>query len=449
MKMPKPPPDDLRIFRELSNDRRIAIMELFTRSRGELTDRYLPWDEFRHRTPAAGFTREEWWLAVKLARQSMQRELPLLDKSGRPFTYALPDEALRAVEQINRDASGRIEISEQVTNPATRDRYLVSSLIEEAITSSQLEGAATTHRVAKEMIRTGRPPRNRDERMIFNNYLAMRRIHELKGEKFTPDLVCQIHRIVTEGTLDNPDAAGRFQLLSEDRVVVGDEYGGTYHVPPPAEELNERVQRICDFANEVTDRPYVPPVLRAIIVHFMLGYDHPFEDGNGRTARALFYWCMLNRGYWLTEFLAISKILKGAPSKYARSFIHTEQDDGDLTYFQLYHLGVIQRAISDLHEYLARKMAEIRQLQQALAQVPGQFNHRQIALIDYAIKHPDTSFTAQSHGQSHNVVRETARQDLLALESRDLLEKRRIGRQHAWFPVRDFTHRLMEGTSPS
>jgi Fic family protein len=449
MKLPKPPPNYRRIFPELSNDRKVALLELLTRSRGELTDRYLPWDEFRHRTPAEGFTHEEWWLAVKLARQSMQRELPLLDKTGRPFTYALPDDALRAVEQVNRDASGSIEISEQVTNPLTRDRYLVSSLIEEAITSSQLEGAATTHRVAKEMIRTGRSPRNRDERMILNNYLAMRRIHELKGEKLTPDLICQIHRIVTEGTLNNPDAAGRFQLPNEDRVVVGDEYGANYHIPPPADELGERVQRMCDFANEVADRPYVPPVLRAITVHFMLGYDHPFEEGNGRTARALFYWCMLNRGYWLAEFLAISRILKKAPSKYARSFIHTEHDDGDLTYFHLYHLGVIQRAISDLHEYLARKMAEIRTLQHALAQAPGQFNHRQLALIDYATKHPAASFTAQSHGQSHNVVRETARQDLLALESKGLLEKRRIGRQHAWAPVRDFTDRLMDGTSPT
>ena len=56
-----------------------------------------------------------------------------------------------------------------MTNPETRDSYLVRSLLEESITSSQLEGAATTREIAKEMIRNGRQPRDRGERMIFNN----------------------------------------------------------------------------------------------------------------------------------------------------------------------------------------------------------------------------------------------------------------------------------------
>lgn len=59
-------------------------------------------------------------------------------------------------------------------------------------------------------------------------------------------------------------------------------------------------------------------------MHFMLSYDHPFVDGNGRTARILFYWSMLSQDYWLAEFLPISRLLKMAPSQYARSFIYTE-----------------------------------------------------------------------------------------------------------------------------
>ncbi|HZU15141.1 MAG TPA: hypothetical protein VFD01_00840 [Candidatus Dormibacteraeota bacterium] len=134
----------------------------------------------RYRNPPAGMTHQEWWLAVKLMRSSMRRSLPLYDARGKPFTCALPDEVLRGIEAVNRDASGEISISEQVTNPAIRDRYLVNSLIDEAITSSQLEGASTTRQVAKQMISSGRRPRNRDEQMILNNYLAMRRISELE-----------------------------------------------------------------------------------------------------------------------------------------------------------------------------------------------------------------------------------------------------------------------------
>jgi Fic family protein len=404
---------------------------------------YLPWDQLRYRRPPEGMTHDEWWLICKLERNSMKRPTSLLDKDGREFTYSLPDEVLRGIDEVNRNASGVISISEQVTNPATRDRYLVNSLMEEAITSSQLEGASTERNVAREMIRSGRRPENRDERMIFNNYNAMQWVHELRDEKLSPELVCEIQKMVTDETLDNPDTSGRFQLPSEPRVAVYSHTGNLLHEPPPADQLPERVQRLCDFANGSNDEGlYVPPVLRAITLHFMLSYDHPFEDGNGRTARVLFYWSMLRQGYWLTEFLAISKILRAAPAKYGYSFLHTEHDDSDLTHFHIYHLSVVQRAIRELHEYLARKMDEIRGLQRSLAMLPGEFNHRQIALLENAVRRPGQTYTAVSHSSSHNVTVETARQDLMSLESRQLLQRTKVGHAHAWIPHPELASRL-------
>lgn len=195
----------------------------------------------------------------------------------------------QAVDDINRNASGSITISEQVTDPTTRNRYLVNSLIDEAITSSQLEGASTSHLVANGMIRTGRAPRDVSERMIWNNYRAMQRIIELQEEPLSVDLVLEIHRIVTEGTLERPETAGRLQTPGEERIAVYSDQNTVVHVPPPASELPARPARVCDFANGAETESYMPTVLRAITVHFMIGYDHPFEDGNGRTARALFY----------------------------------------------------------------------------------------------------------------------------------------------------------------
>jgi Fic family protein len=299
-----------------------------------------------------------------LAGPTRRRVAPLLDKSGNPFSYGVPDEVLRLSEEISRWASGNIAVPEQVTNPGTRDRHVVSSLIEESITSSQLEGAATSRQVAKEMIRSGRPPRDRSERMILNNYHAMERVRELRDADFTPEPVCELHRIVTDGTLDDPSAAGRLQSDPDPRqrvAVTGDhDQILQLHLPPPVGELPDRLDRLCAFANETSDAAWMQPVLRSLAVHFMVGYDHYFEDGNGRTARALFYWSMLKRGYWLTEFLTISRILNKAPAQYARSYLFTEQDGGDLTYFFLYHLNVIRRAIDDLDAYLARKVRELR-----------------------------------------------------------------------------------------
>ncbi|MEU2572049.1 Fic family protein [Streptomyces anulatus] len=444
MKRPMPPPDPDSLIKSLLNsDNSEKIARIFVNPGAGPADEYLPWDKVRFKNPPEGLTHEEWWAGIKLTRRQMRRTLPLIDSQGKNFTFALPDRVLRSLEQVTRDASGKITVSEQVTNPGTRDRYLVNSLIEEAINSSQLEGASTTRRVAKEMLRAGRAPRSRDERMIVNNFQAMRMLGDIKDRPLTPGLICEIHRIVTDGTLDNPEASGRFQLPGEERVGVFADDGLLLHTPPPAEALPERIERLCRFANgELDEGSYIPPVLRAITVHFMIGYDHPFEDGNGRTARALFYWAMLNQGYWLTEFVAISQILKNAPVKYAHSYLHSEDDENDLTYFHLYQLEVLQRSIVNLHSYLAGKAREVKELQKKISGAAAHFNHRQMALLEYSTKNPGSSVTAQSHMSSHNVVYETARQDLIGLEEQGLLMKRRSGRSFVWSPAPDLEARL-------
>jgi len=177
----------------------------------------------------------------------------------------------------------------------------------------------------------------------------------------------------------------------------------------------------------------------------MLGYEHPFLDGNGRTARLLFYWAMLNQDYWLAEFLPISRLLAKAPMKYARSFLHSEQDDGDLTYFVIYQLGIIQRAITDLYQYLERKLAETKRMQATLLALSKQFNHRQLALLQHAIRRPQAEYTVASHGRSHNVVPQTARIDLHGLEHQGLLTRIALGRGYAWIPADDLEDRLRPG----
>lgn len=383
-------------------------------------------------------------MAVKMARVPMYRSVPLRDVEGRSFQYAMADPVLEVLSRVDREASGKIEIGEQVTSREVRDRYIVNSLIEEAAHSSILEGAATTVRRAKEIIRSGEEPTDRSERMVINNYRAMRRIRSWTGEPLEPERVLELHRIVTEDTVDDDGAAGRLRRPDEsgDNVSVVDRADGTVlHVPPPAEELPERMEAMCRFANDESGEPYLHPVLRAIILHFWLAYDHPFVDGNGRTARSLFYWSMLRREYWLTSFLSISRILRAAPSRYARSFLYTETDDNDLTYFILYQLEVLGRAIEELHEYLARKAEEVHAVERMLRPSAG-LNHRQLALLSHALRHPGTDYTIESHRTSHDVVYQTARTDLQDLVDRGLLVRRKRGRRYVFSPPGDLADRL-------
>jgi Fic family protein len=408
-------------------------------------DEYLHWDKLRHLDPPSGFTAELWWHALRIGRHSARRHLDRFkDEKGMRFGISLVDPIPEQLHRIDRNAGVRVETPEPILNDATRDRYLYSSLIEEAFSSSQIEGAVTTRKAAKEMIRDGRQPKTESEQMVLNGYRTMERIREFKDDALTPGLILEIHRRMTEKTLDNPEDGGRLRTQSDD-VRVEDEEGNIVHIPPKAAVLPERLRALCDFANGVEERGFLHPILRAIVLHFWLAYDHPFVDGNGRCARALFYWSMLHQGYWLTEFLSISQAIQRSRQQYYRSFLYTETDDNDLTYFILYHLKVIRQAIDRLFHYLKKQATEVEELESRLRAI-AVLNHRQRALLVHALKHQGQAYSIEGHRSSHGVVYQTARADLLDLVRRGLLEQRKRGRALVFFAVPRLRRRL-EGTA--
>jgi Fic family protein len=405
---------------------------------------YPHWDKLRHLDAPEGITNEEWWAGLKVARLGA-RPIPLVDIDKRPFVYNVPAEAQRLLHVIDTRAAGDLRTAEVAAADAQAEqKHIVNSLMEEAIRSSQLEGASTSQRVAKEMLRSGREPVDRSERMILNNYVAMVYMREAMGDHLMPADILELHAILTEGTLDDTTASGRLQTPDEERVAVVNRLdGGVLHRPPPAAELPARMELMCAFANGETDAEdeFIHPVVRAILLHFWLAYDHPFLDGNGRTARVLFFWLLRKHGYWLAEYLSISKILREAPGQYQRAFLYTETDDNDATYFVLHQLDVIGKAIEDMHKYLQRKSAEVRSVEDLL-RGGGGFNHRQIALLSGALRNDDRVYTYGLHARTHGVTHETARTDLRDLADRELLDVERIGRRYRFRPPRDLAARL-------
>jgi Fic family protein len=440
MRKPKQPPDYSGVLEKALEDRTRFGQIVAYLSSDSLEGDYFHWDELIYHQPPKDLTHEEWWLVLRMRRRSQFKEVPLRDKQGQPFVYLEPDPIPERLHFIDTNCAGRIQMPEQITNPETRDQYYVGSLIEEAITSSQLEGATTTRMVAKEMIRSGRSPRDKSERMILNNFVTMREIGNLKDEPLTEDLIFRIHRLVTNETLDHPSEAGRFRK-AEEPISVMDTDNQVFHVPPVAGELAERLAALVDFANAKSPSRFIHPAIRSIILHFWLAYDHPFVDGNGRTARALFYWSMLHHGFWIFEFISISKIILKAPAKYSRAFLYTETDANDLTYFILYHIEVIRRAVNETLEYIKKKTREIQAVEARLRGA-ATLNHRQRALISHALRHPGFHYNIETHQLSHNVVYQTARSDLLDLSRRGLMRSRKVGRRFYFDPVPDLEDRL-------
>jgi len=387
--------------------------------------RYVYWDKIKYHAKVNNDDPLIAWYAVKTHRLPGRRMVLLHDKQGNFFTYAAHDSLQNKLYKISEFSRDGLMPTNSIGN-----NYLFSSLvIEEAISSSQLEGASTTRRIAKEMIVSAREPRSSDERMIVNNYFLMKKVKEKKEEKLTVDLILEFHEIATQGLHDNGVVAG--QTRTDDEIFIGDNDGNNIYQPPKYEEIIPRLEQLCHFANENhIDADFMHPVIKAVILHFMIGYIHPFSDGNGRTARALFYWFMLKNGYDYFEYISISKLLKEAPVKYSKSYLYTEYDDNDLNYFIYYQIDIILRAIEDLRLFLERKIRELEELTDILkdSALAGKLNFMQKDIVKKAIKNPGRIFTANEVSVDYDISANTARKYLNELVKYKILLGAKDGR---------------------
>ena len=445
MRMPMRPPDDGPALKQLFSD--VSLAQKAFASPMLHGGPYLHWDDLRRRPPPEGLTHEQWWAAVKMQRRGARVHTPFLDKNGQPFWFCELPSIRATLRNVDLHWGGAIGSTMTGTpTPGEGRTYLVRSLAEEPFSSSFLEGAATTREIAKELIFRARAPKTRDERMVLNNYRALIHVKQTQTAPLSPQLICELHRIVTQGTLDRPEMAGVMRGPTDPVHVTDGPTDEILHTPPAAAELTGRLQLICDFANAPDDTAnFIHPALKAVIVHFMIGYDHPFIDGNGRTARALFYWMMLKAGYWLSEYVSISSVIKDAPIQYGRAYLETETDEGDLTYFLLNQCKAIAESEKRLHAYVDRKRKEVENLAAVIekSRREGGYNHRQTALLNDFIRRRLSSVNISSHQKSHSVSYHTSRNDLEELTRRGLLTKRRLGRDTMYTAAAGLDRKLL------
>jgi Fic family protein len=407
--------------------------------------RYLHWDKMRHAVPPEGFSPEEYWCAVKFLRSLREVKLPILSKEHANFGYVNIDYISRELHWLDQHSSGIIEGPEIFKNKRSKKKFLVGTLIEEAFRSSQLEGASTTRSRAKEMILRKQEPETISDRMVYNNYSAMEYIKDIKDEPLSLNLMKEIHSVITDGTLENKAYEGAFRDHNDIRVEDKNDHT-VLHTPPSYHLLEERLGSVCDFINHDDTDKFVHPVLKAIILHFMIGYEHPFEDGNGRTARALFYWFCMKHGYWLMEFLSISGVIKEAPIAYSKAYLYTENDGNDLTYFILHQISVVRKAIENMMSYIKSKSEESGELEEMLVEnnIRHHFNSRQLALLRHMFQNSDYNYSIYEHQSYHNITYQTARSDLLKLSDElKLLRKVKLdSKTYIFIPYKDLKDRL-------
>ncbi len=365
---------------------------------------YEYWDKAKYKKLPEGFTPQMLWTNVKASR--LRCTIPVWSKYG--INLCVTSQMQRLCHEFDMKFGSFWEV-EGDSQSAEKKYYLSSSLMEEAIYSSKMEGASTTRIVAKDMLRKKKSPQNRSQQMIVNNYNTIQYIVEHKEQPLTEELLLTIHRLMTEKTLDNPEDAGRFR--TNDKVVVADMVeGDIIYTPPSFQEIPEFVESLCNFFNNDNPRTFIHPIIRGIIVHFMLAFMHPFVDGNGRTARALFYWYMLKEGYKLTEYMSISRVIAKSKANYEKAFRYVENDGNDMGYFVAYNLGALEKSFQQLRDYIQRKQREKKAASSFM--MAGNINQRQALILQRFKEEPDTIFTVKDVQEQFSVSSMTARKDL-------------------------------------
>lgn len=421
MKIPQKAPDIKEILRQhpemLSMLADPEIQELVAKYNKE----YVHWDELRHRKlPVEA---EKLWVLIKSARMMQAKRLEFGEWT---FQYVLSGETQRQLHLLDTKGAGNLESGPGGVSVADRKRYIVNSLMEEAIASSQLEGAATTREAAKKMLRQERKPKDYSEKMIVNGYRTMCMIAEMKERSISVEKILEIHREIVRDTLEDTEEEGQFRNNNE--IVVADPKDATtiYHVPPDYRKIPPLMEEFSKFASNDQD-DFIHPLIKGIILHFLIGYIHPFTDGNGRCARSIFYWYMLSRGYGLFEYMPISRILLYSKGKYAKAYLFTETDGNDLTYFINYNLPAIEKALKDLEEYITRKKQEQNETMQMI-EASKQLNLRQADILKNLLEEPDRYFSIAEIKSKYNVAYDTARNDMQYLVEMGDIEKTQRGK---------------------
>ena len=384
----------------------------------EYNKNYLYWSEIKYRAKDP-IEQKYLWAFMKMIRSEKYEKIPFKNID---LKYVGLPEINKYLHRFDKFLAGNI--GSQTKSLGLSKRYIVSSLMEEAIASSTLEGAATTRKVAKQMLREKKKPQNTDQQMIVNGYETMQMIVKRQNEKLTPEFLLEIQTMVTKGTLKDSSDVGKYRDRND--VVVADDTSDTiFHVPPDYKQIDQLIIDVCDFANN--DDEFIHPIIKGSILHFLIGYIHPFNDGNGRTARSVFYWYVLSRGYWLFEYMAVSRRILKSKKDYGLAYLYTELDEMDLTYFLKYAMNCIEDSLNDLLAHIKSKQEEQKETQKILENLKF-LNYRQAEILEKMANNPEKYYSIQEIAQTYHVVYQTARTDLLELAQKKYALMSKVGR---------------------
>ncbi len=403
------------------------IIHLLSSGSISASDGYLRWQQLPQAASPQYLSLREWWLALKLQRLLGRREIGLKDVHGGSFTLGSVEFFAEAIHSLDRSATMPLGGDGHKPRGIT-DHISVWALREEAIASTQLDGIELDPALARELLRTGRKPENTAEQAALNTYRVLERIRKIHARPLTLASLAEFHQQLTQGAVAKVGLTGRLRPT-------------TAGAQPPAEELPARLKAMLTFANGRSPEHFVHPLLRAAALHFWVLHDQPFAEGNGRLARALYFWSVLHAGYPLFAQVSLSAIFRDAPSAYRAAYDEVALDENDLLHFVAHIFATLAKAQRRSEDEAKRLEEELRQTSE-LPEAVNALNPRQRLLVGQALREPGFRRTLQEHARDHLLARQTARHDFAPLVRLGWFEEGKVGRALTFFPAPDLATRL-------
>jgi Fic family protein len=209
------------------------------------------------------------------------------------------------------------------------------------------------------------------------------------------------------------DTHGPMQIVSG---PVGKEK--VHYEAPAASVLDQEMSRFFDWANDAADK--TDPVLRAALAHLWFVTIHPFDDGNGRIARAITDWSLARSENSPQRFYSMSAQIRHERNAYYGMLEHTQKGTLDITPWMEWFLACLGRAFEGTETTLAAVFDKAR-FWEKHAQLA--INDRQRAIVNRLLDGFEGKLTTVKWAKLEDVSHDTALRDIQELIELGVLKK--------------------------
>ena len=243
---------------------------------------------------------------VEILKSSYYEELPIKDFKGNSIVY------LNSCTGVNLDAVKLLYTSQN-------SAYGTKALEEEIVATSAIE-SIDFNRDSVRNIMKGLAPKDEEENRIFGLKQGFEFISH-KENKITEENIYKLYMMAIGNYLDDESKPKQGNFYRHDTVyVMSDrvEHSGIDH-----KKLPEYMKSFIEFANESDN---INDLLKATMLHFYIAYLHPYFDGNGRMARLIQMWFLIQKGYESTLFVPFSSYVEKSRRKYYDAYTLVEEN---------------------------------------------------------------------------------------------------------------------------